>query len=120
VVLLDQVVEPAAAAVLNKAPELPIALHLAQRAGVALEPVGYDGAWVAGVLPAEGASEEALGGLLVPLGAEQEVDRLPRPVDSPVQIAPLAADPDEGLILSAKSGGWGKRGEGGHPCLGAR
>jgi putative transposase len=27
---------------------------------------------------------------------------------------------DEMLILSAKSGGWGKRGEGGHPCLGAR
>ena len=27
---------------------------------------------------------------------------------------------DEVLILSAKSGGWGKGGEGGHPCLGAR
>ena len=27
---------------------------------------------------------------------------------------------DESLILSARSGGWGKGGEGGHPCLGAR
>ncbi len=27
---------------------------------------------------------------------------------------------DEVLILSAKSGGLGKSGEGGHPCLGAR
>src|SRR3954447_12270812 len=40
VILLDQVVEPAAAAVPGKAPELALPLHLAQRAGIALEPIG--------------------------------------------------------------------------------
>jgi putative transposase len=38
--------------------------------------------------------------------------RLPRPGDK--------WHLDEVEILSAKSGGWGKGGEGGHPCLGAR
>jgi hypothetical protein len=43
VVLLDQVVEPLPAPALVEAPQLAIPLHLAQRAGVALEPVGNDG-----------------------------------------------------------------------------
>jgi hypothetical protein len=103
VVLLDQVVEPAAAPVPDEAPQLALPLHLAERGGVALEPVGDDGPRVAGVVPAERPAEEAPGGLLVPLGAEQEIDRLARAVDRPVQVAPLPADPDEGLIPSAKS-----------------
>jgi hypothetical protein len=57
---------------------------------------------VAGVLPAERLAEEALGCLLVALGAEQEIDRLTRAVDGPVQVASLAADADVGLILLAK------------------
>src|SRR3954471_23392238 len=61
VILLDPVVVPAAAAVAGEAPQLTIPLHLAQRAGVALEAVGHDGAWIAGVLPAERTLEEALG-----------------------------------------------------------
>src|SRR3954471_12403276 len=76
VILLDQVVEPAAAAVPGEAPELALPLHLAQRAGVALEAVGHDLPWVAGVLATKRLAEEALGRLLVPLGAEQELDRL--------------------------------------------
>src|SRR5918911_1583253 len=81
-----------------KPPQLALLLHLAQRAGVALEAVGHDLARVAGVLPAESPLEEALGGLLVPLGTEQEVDRLARAVDGPVQVAPLPVDPDIRLI----------------------
>jgi hypothetical protein len=53
---------------------------------------------MAGVLAGGRTLEEAPGGLLVPLGARQEVDRLPRAVDRPVEVAPLAADPDEGLV----------------------
>src|SRR4051812_4353746 len=95
---LDQGVEPAAAAVPGEAPQLALPLHLAQRAGIALELVGHDSAWIAGVVPAKGAAEEALGRLLVPLGAEPEVDRLAGAVDGTVEITPLAADPDIGLV----------------------
>src|SRR3954454_18798335 len=98
VILLDPVVEPAPAAVAGEAPELTIPLHLAQRAGVVLEAVGHDLPRVVGVLPAERTLEEALGCSLVALGAEQEVDRLPRAADGPVQVAPLAADPDISFV----------------------
>jgi hypothetical protein len=43
VVLLDQVVQPPPAPVADEAPQLTLALHLAERAGVALQPVGDDG-----------------------------------------------------------------------------
>src|SRR5215213_413505 len=98
VVLLDPVVEPAPPPVPGKAPQLAFLLHLAQRAGIALEAVGHDLARVAGVLPAESPLEEALGCLLVPLGAEQKVDRLTGAVDRSVQVAPLPADPDVRLV----------------------
>src|SRR5215204_7117068 len=65
---------------------------------VALEPVGHEGARVAIARPAERLAEEALGRLLVALGAEQEVDRLAGAVDRPVQVAPLTADPDVGFV----------------------
>src|SRR3954454_652695 len=51
-----------------------------------------------GVRPAERLAEEALGRLLVPLGAEQEVDHLAGAVDRPVQVAPFTPDPDIGLV----------------------
>src|SRR3954468_16502966 len=98
VILLDQVVEPAAAAMAGEAPQLALPLHLAQRARIALEPVGHDSAWIAGVVPAEGTLEEALGCSLVVLGAEQEVDGLPGAADCPIEVAPLAADPDVGFV----------------------
>src|SRR4051812_25374765 len=86
---LDPVVEPAPAAVAGGAPELAIPLHLAQRAGVALEAVGHDLPRVAGVVPAERTLEEALGCSLVALGAEQEVNGLAGAVDGAVEVAPL-------------------------------
>jgi DNA invertase Pin-like site-specific DNA recombinase len=95
---LDPVVEPAAAPVPGEAPQLAVPLHLAQRAGVAREPVGHDGPRVAGIVPAKGAPEEALGRLLVPLGAEQEVDRLAGAVDGTVELAPLTTDLHIGLV----------------------
>src|SRR4051794_31026463 len=98
VVLLDPIIEPAPTPVPGEAPQLAFLLHVPQRARVAREAVGHDLARVAGVLPAEGTLEEALGCLLVPLGAEQEVDRLTGAVDGPVQVAPLPADPDVSLI----------------------
>src|SRR3954454_640750 len=94
VILLDPVVVPAPAAVAGEAPELTTPLHLAQRAGIAREPVGHDGAWIAGVLATKRLAEETLGGLLVALGAEQEIDGLPGAVDGAVEVAPLATDPD--------------------------
>src|SRR4051795_6290366 len=97
-VLLDPVVEPAPPPVPGKAPQLALLLHLAQCAGIALEAIGHDLARVAGVLPAEGTLEEALRCLLVPRGAEQEVDRLAGAVNGPVQVAPLPADPDVSLV----------------------
>jgi hypothetical protein len=59
-----------------EAPQLAFLLHRPQRAGVALQPVGHDLARVAGVLAGKRPAEEALGGLLVPRGAEQEIDTL--------------------------------------------
>jgi hypothetical protein len=82
----------------GEAPQLIIPLHLAQRARIALEPVGDDGPRVAGVVPAKGAPKEALGRLLVALGAEQEVDRLAGAVDGAVKVAPLTVDPEVGLV----------------------
>src|SRR4051794_10224940 len=67
VILLDPVVVPAPAAVAGEAPQLALPLHLAQRAGVAREPVGHDLPRVAGVVPAERTLEEALGCSLVAL-----------------------------------------------------
>src|SRR4051812_20047970 len=84
VILLDPVIEPAPTPVPGEAPQLALLLHLAQRAGIALEAVGHDLARVAGVLPAESPLEEAPGCSLVPLGTEQEVDRLAGTVDGPV------------------------------------
>src|SRR5690242_12977924 len=75
VVLLDPVIEPAPTPVPGKAPQLALLLHLTQHSGIAVEAVGHDLARVAGMLPAEGTLEEALGCLLVPFGAEQEVGR---------------------------------------------
>src|SRR3954462_7489873 len=98
VILLDPVVEPAPAPVPGEAPQLALLLHLAQRTGIALEAIGDDLARVAGVLPAEGTLEEALGCLLVPLGAEKEVDRLAGAVACWVEIAPAAIDPNVSLI----------------------
>src|SRR3954453_22800284 len=98
VVLFDPVVEPAPTPVPGEAPQLAPLLHLAQRAGIALEAVGHDLARVACVFPAEGTLEEALCCLLVPRGAEQKVDRLAGAVDGSVQVAPLPADPDVSLV----------------------
>ena len=98
VILLDQVIVPTASAMPDEAPQLAIPLHLAQRAGVALQTVGHDLPRVAGIVSAERLAQEALGRLLVPLGAEPEVDGLAGAVDRPVEIAPLTADPDVGLV----------------------
>src|SRR4051794_19499332 len=98
VILLDPVVEPAPAAVAGGAPELASSLHLAQRAGIALEAVGHDLPWVAGVVATKRLAEETFGRLLVALGAEQEVDRLAGAVDRPVEIAPRAADSDISFV----------------------
>src|SRR3954453_7966521 len=97
-VLLDPVIEPAPTSVPGKAPQPAFLLHLAQRAGIALEAVGHNLARVACVLSAEGTIEEALCCLLVPRGAEQKVDRLAGAVDGSVQVAPLPADPDVSLV----------------------
>ena len=88
-VLLNPVVEPTATPVLDEAPQLAFALQIPQCTGVAVEPVGDDHLRVTGVLVPEGFLEEAPGGFLVPLGAEQEVDRLAAAVDPAPATRPL-------------------------------
>src|SRR4051812_37962741 len=73
-------------------------------------PALRDGGWIGprpiGADPVRGEqrlilqhlAEEALGGLEIALGREQEVDRGAVLVDGPVQIAPLAADLDVCLV----------------------
>src|SRR3954452_8880579 len=51
VILLDHVVEPATAPVPGEAPQLALPLHLAERAGIALEAIGHDLPRVGGVVP---------------------------------------------------------------------
>src|SRR5215212_5725524 len=80
------------------APRLAVPLHVTDRAGVALEPAGHDLPRVAGVSPAQGLAEEALGRLPVPLGAEQEVDGPAGAVDGAVEVAPLPAHAHVGLV----------------------
>jgi hypothetical protein len=96
--LVENIRQPSPAPVPGEAPQLAFPLHLAQRAGVALQPVGHDLPRVAGVPAGERLAQEAPGGRLVPLGAEQEVDRLAGAVDRPVQVAPLPVDPHVGLV----------------------
>ena len=62
VVLLDAVVQPAPAPVPGEAPELARPLQLAERAGVALKPVGHDGPRVTGVPAGQRPAEEAARG----------------------------------------------------------
>jgi hypothetical protein len=95
---LDHVVQPPPPPVPGEAPELAFPLHLAQRARIALEPIGDDGPGIAGVVAGECLAEEALGGHLVAPGAEQEVDRLTRAVDRPVEVAPRTTDPEVSLV----------------------
>ena len=90
---------------LDEAPQLAFALHVPQCAQVAVEPISHDDPRVASVLAIQRAAEEAPDCLLVPLGAEPEVNRLAGAVDRSVEIAPLLIDPNVGLILSANSGG---------------
>ena len=97
-VLLNLIVEPTATPVLDEAPQLTFALHVPQCAWVAGEPIGHNDPRVADVLALECLVEEVPGGLLVPLGAEEEVDGLAGAVDRPVEIASLPIDPDVCLI----------------------
>jgi hypothetical protein len=96
--LVENIRQPPPAAVSREAPQLALPLHPAERAGVALEPVGHHGARVTGVPPAKRLAEEALGRPLVALGAQQEVDRLAGAVDRPVEVAPLPVDPHVSLV----------------------
>ena len=66
---------------------LPKDLRLVGTARSALDDQGY-----------RDLAEEALGCLLVPLGAEQKVDRLAGAVDGAVEVTPLPIDPDVGLV----------------------
>jgi len=56
----------------------------------------------------EHLAEEPFGGLEITLGGQQEVDRLAILVDGPVQVPPLASDPDVGLV-NADRPQWGLR-----------
>src|SRR3712207_8749195 len=50
------------------------------------------------IFPAERLAEEAPRRLLVPPGAEPEIDGLAGAVDGAIEVAPLPADPDVGLV----------------------
>ena len=54
----------------------------------------------------EHLAEEALGGVEIAVGGEQEVDRLAMLIDGAVEVAPLAADLDVGLIDPHRAAVW--------------
>jgi len=110
--VLTAVVEIAALAVLDPGQDLPLG------GSVAAQFVRHD--HTGNVLQAlQQLLEEALGCLRVAPTLHQDVEHGAVLVDRALQIVQFATEADEYLILSAKSGGLGKSGEGGHPCLGA-
>ena len=68
--------------------------------------IGADAIWGEQWLILEHLTEEPLGRIEIPVGGEQEVDRLPMLVDGPVEVAPLAADPDVSLVDPDRSAVW--------------
>jgi hypothetical protein len=110
---LGPVVQIAALPMLDPGQDLPFG------GAIALEFIGYDD--TRNVLqPFEQLFEEPLGRLCTASALDQDIEHGTVLVDRPPQIVLFAADAQEHLILSAKSGGLGKSGEGVYPCLGAR
>ncbi len=55
----------------------------------AIRPTLVDGNFLWGAVPANGFGQKPLGRLLIPSGGEEEVNRLARFIDCPIQIHPL-------------------------------
>ena len=110
---LGPVVEVAAVPMLDPGQDLPFG------GAIAAKFIGYND--TRHVLQTfEQLLEKALGRLGVAPALHKDVEHGTVLVDRPPQVVLLAADAQEYLILSAKSGGLGKSGEGVYPCLGAR
>src|SRR5689334_11735271 len=87
-VLFQNVIEKLALPYSSKAPELAVLLHLRDSTWVGGVLVDGNGAWVHCVQLPERFAEEAFRSRRVPLGREQEVDRLAAAVDCAIQVHP--------------------------------
>src|SRR3954447_20196876 len=90
VVLFHYVIEVLDLAQPRASPQLTVLLHLRHHAWVGRVLVHCDGAWVHCVRLPQRLAEEALRGRRVPLGREQEVDRLAAAVDRAIEVGPAA------------------------------
>src|SRR3954469_3640014 len=92
-VLLDDIVEVLDLAQPGEAPQLTIALHRRDRGRIGRILVDRDRAWVDGVRPPKRFAEEPFRRRGIPLGREQEVNRLAPAVDGAIEVrAPRKID----------------------------
>src|SRR4051794_10768009 len=97
-ILLNDVVEVFDLAQPGEAPQLALALHRRDRGRIGRILVHRDRARVDRVRLAQRLAEEPLGGRGIPLGREQEVDRLAAAVDRLIEVSPAALHLDGCLI----------------------
>jgi hypothetical protein len=98
VVALDPLLQVLGHVVNRGARQEPVFPGCGNGGWVGPRPIGADPVGGEQRLVFQRLAEEALGGLQVALRGEQEVDRVSVLVDGPVQVAPLAADLDVGLV----------------------
>src|SRR5215217_1107549 len=98
VVALDPLLQVLGDVVHRRARQEPVFLGCGDGGWVGPRPIGADPVGGEQWFILQHLAEEALGRVEIALGREQEVDRVSVLVDGPVQIAPLAADLDVGLV----------------------
>src|SRR3954453_8220479 len=102
-VLLNDVVQVFDLAQAREAPQLTLALQGRDRGRIGRVLVDRDRARVARMRLAQRLAEEALGGRSIPLGREQEVDRLAPAVHRPIQVGPVALHLDIRFIYPPRA-----------------
>ena len=97
-VLLDQVIQIFRRAQLRLRSELAIGFQLAHRTVRCSVAVERDRLWAATLALLNRFTTECFGGGDVAPGTQSEVDRPAGPINGTIQVAPLAADLDAGLV----------------------
>src|SRR3954447_6142159 len=97
-VLFHYVIEELALPQPRASPQLAVLFHPLDGTGVGRVLVHRDRARVYRMRLPECLTEEALCGLSIPLGREQEIDRLAAAVDRPIQVGPAALNFHIGLV----------------------
>ena len=98
VVLLQDIIEVRHRPVLAAGVQRSFTLELSDRGRVSRMPIGVDDTRRGMVLLTQGFSQEALCCSRVLLGREEKVEGRAGRIHRTIQVAPLASDPDVGLI----------------------